>query len=331
MHSWHQLRASFAAARPIDTIRLLSGPGYMDSIYETTITDPGEWYLDGVATGDTDTQFLMTSINEGKALTFRTASYISNVIEMFIPTDISGVVAEFDASRSDKMTLVSGAVSNWLSNTGSLELVQATALNRPTFSATGRNSRPAVAGNGSNQWMTLNTPSALPNGANPSTMAAVAYRPNSVVGGFNGVFVYGDSGVNTARQLSKIGGPDRAGASLGSAGSHCFPVAAPNWLGVDKIDIGTFAPTQINAWVDGQYNQAATITLNTPVPTIAQLFRFTNNGGYWDGSVQDLIFFNSVLSTLDRQKVEGYLAHKWGVAALLPVSHPYKTVAPRKT
>lgn len=30
----------------------------------------------------------------------------------------------------------------------------------------------------------------------------------------------------------------------------------------------------------------------------------------------------------DVEKAEGYLAHKWGVTSLLPISHPYKTSAP---
>lgn len=30
----------------------------------------------------------------------------------------------------------------------------------------------------------------------------------------------------------------------------------------------------------------------------------------------------------DVEKAEGYLAHKWGVTSLLPVSHPYKSTAP---
>lgn len=30
----------------------------------------------------------------------------------------------------------------------------------------------------------------------------------------------------------------------------------------------------------------------------------------------------------DVQKAEGYLAHKWGLTANLPVSHPYKSSAP---
>jgi hypothetical protein len=30
----------------------------------------------------------------------------------------------------------------------------------------------------------------------------------------------------------------------------------------------------------------------------------------------------------DFEKAEGYLAHKWGLTSSLPVSHPYKSVAP---
>ena len=30
----------------------------------------------------------------------------------------------------------------------------------------------------------------------------------------------------------------------------------------------------------------------------------------------------------DVEKAEGYLAHKWGLTANLPVSHPYKSSAP---
>lgn len=34
------------------------------------------------------------------------------------------------------------------------------------------------------------------------------------------------------------------------------------------------------------------------------------------------------VSDTDRQKCEGYIAHKWGRTSLLPVGHPYKAVAP---
>ena len=34
------------------------------------------------------------------------------------------------------------------------------------------------------------------------------------------------------------------------------------------------------------------------------------------------------LSDADREKAEGYLAHKWGLAGNLPDAHPYKAAPP---
>ena len=48
----------------------------------------------------------------------------------------------------------------------------------------------------------------------------------------------------------------------------------------------------------------------------------------WCGDLAEVIIFNSALSTSDRQKVEGYLAWKWGIQSTLPTGHPYKSVAP---
>lgn len=44
--------------------------------------------------------------------------------------------------------------------------------------------------------------------------------------------------------------------------------------------------------------------------------------------VSEILIFNQKLSTENRQKVEWYLAHKWGRTAWLPATHPYKTTAP---
>lgn len=48
----------------------------------------------------------------------------------------------------------------------------------------------------------------------------------------------------------------------------------------------------------------------------------------WRGSVQELILIYGSLTSDIRDKIEGYLAHKWDLAAKLPVGHPYKVVAP---
>jgi hypothetical protein len=48
----------------------------------------------------------------------------------------------------------------------------------------------------------------------------------------------------------------------------------------------------------------------------------------WKGDLGELIIYNSELSVSEFEKVEGYLAHKWGLTANLPGDHPYKNTAP---
>ena len=47
-----------------------------------------------------------------------------------------------------------------------------------------------------------------------------------------------------------------------------------------------------------------------------------------NGNVAEMLVYIGAMTTLQRQKIEAYLAHKWGLAASLPVSHPYKDAAP---
>ena len=51
-------------------------------------------------------------------------------------------------------------------------------------------------------------------------------------------------------------------------------------------------------------------------------------GGALTGYFCEIIIYNSVLSTAQRQQVEGYLAWKWGAVSSLPTSHAYKKNAP---
>lgn len=60
-----------------------------------------------------------------------------------------------------------------------------------------------------------------------------------------------------------------------------------------------------------------------------------SGGSYSQGAIDQAwgdiyeLFYVPYNSPLDvRQKLEGYAAHKWGLAALLPVDHPYKNAAP---
>ena len=51
-------------------------------------------------------------------------------------------------------------------------------------------------------------------------------------------------------------------------------------------------------------------------------------GDFYNGMIYEILIYNPGLSIDHRQKVEGYLGHKWGLATQLLSGHPYKTGAP---
>ena len=52
------------------------------------------------------------------------------------------------------------------------------------------------------------------------------------------------------------------------------------------------------------------------------------NGRGWKGVFGEVIAFNAKLTDANRQKIEGYLAHKWGLSANLATSHSYSAGPP---
>lgn len=76
-------------------------------------------------------------------------------------------------------------------------------------------------------------------------------------------------------------------------------------------------------------NGAASLTvINTPMPNTQLTYIGQSSYAQGFGDLYELVVvpYNSPIDT--RQKLEGYLAWKWGLAGLLPVGHPYKTAAP---
>jgi hypothetical protein len=54
---------------------------------------------------------------------------------------------------------------------------------------------------------------------------------------------------------------------------------------------------------------------------------YSSSGGtqeLFQGVINEIVLFNVILTTAQRQQVEGYLAWKWGLISSLPNGHPYK-------
>jgi hypothetical protein len=52
--------------------------------------------------------------------------------------------------------------------------------------------------------------------------------------------------------------------------------------------------------------------------------QYTGSSQAIKGDINEVLIYATELSTIDRQKIEGYMAWKWGTQALLPTTHPYK-------
>ena len=94
--------------------------------------------------------------------------------------------------------------------------------------------------------------------------------------------------------------------------------ANPLWL--TNGTVNTF--TQTNTYTSGNTNY--------PVNSIAM-------GGYsstfvgsrnFRGTIYETVLYSKLLTTSERQQVEGYLAHKWGIISAIPSTHPFKTFPP---
>jgi hypothetical protein len=64
-------------------------------------------------------------------------------------------------------------------------------------------------------------------------------------------------------------------------------------------------------------------TIGGSVETVSNNIQYTANT-----NINEILVFSDNLSDEVRQKVEGYLAHKWGLTENLPADHPWKAVSP---
>lgn len=98
--------------------------------------------------------------------------------------------------------------------------------------------------------------------------------------------------------------------------------------------------TTLSTWqITSQTNTYVSINGNLTLSGPTNIGTFTNgvttglgreagSGGPFFGWLMEIVTFNTQLSQTNQQKMEGYLAWKWGIQASLPAGHPHKSSAP---
>jgi hypothetical protein len=76
-------------------------------------------------------------------------------------------------------------------------------------------------------------------------------------------------------------------------------------------------------------NKVSSSTVVSSVAGDGQAWRIGGFPGYNEhGYMGEVVLFNASLTDDDRQKLEGYFAHKWGLTGSLQSGHPYKDAPP---
>ena len=243
-----------------------------------------------------------------------------------------------DADDASTITTVSGNVSEWRDKSGNARhATQSVSASRPSYVAGAMGGKAVMRHAGTGEFLDL-TPG-LNFLSNSSAHTIFAVIESSQDGQFGGIIatqneasnagiqfgfgnvtpnvaIYRLQGASTRRQrtssASFTGAPviaslhyDGSGSTAGNAGIRIFKNGTE--------DVGAF--NEITG--SGEFQKSTDHFIGIRGTTIP-----------YDGDIAEIIILESDASSQDRQFVEGYLAHKWGLEANLPAEHPYKSAAP---
>lgn len=232
-------------------------------------------------------------------------------------------VGWFDASDVGSLIVDGDQVSQLSDKSGTSNHLLSSGTNQPAYSTTGWDGiLPAIDFNGGQMYLQLETALDFPDGLtiislfDQDTTGNDTSRPFGVRSTASNKRTFAFSNDNSLR----YDGAKALSATPASTGKH---------LRVATKSADAKAQTD---YLDGELNISSSVSLSDSNGVYLNIgspsYGYYNN---FDGRIAECIVIAGVISDEDRQKVEGYLAHKWGVAVNLPSDHPYRSVAPGGT
>jgi hypothetical protein len=240
-----------------------------------------------------------------------------------------------DAADASTVTTVSGAVSQWNDKSGNgRNVAQAIADNRPAFTANAINGRPALDFDGSSDTL-INANAAMQRSVSGTSFFTVTRLDVNTAGAktiamtttsapaTRSTLVY-NNGLTTGfhaggRRLLADGFQQQAVSSYSSNVTINCAVFNYSAATLSLIENGSVTVNAATFQTAGSTdNDAGDLYVGASFLSAA----------LWDGYIAEIIVTHSAASTNTRQRIEGYLAHKWGLTASLPSDHPYKVNPP---
>jgi hypothetical protein len=250
---------------------------------------------------------------------------------VFTPTQIPGCSFWLDAADTASMTLSGSNLSQWRDKSGNGHI--GTAVASPVLTTV--DGVPAVTFNGSSQYIDFGTAGSL--GSNQFHIFTVS-KFNTTADGSILARVANAGDQYYRYTMLRAGGvmylatqADTGG--YGSNASFADTNTSRRLLGF-SWDRSTITGRQNGTLVgSGSYASAATYTSSFKL-LVAAYNNSTggtppSDGFYMNGSINEILFYFGPLTSSQRQRVEGYLAEKWGLrGGLGGTLHPHRYSAP---
>jgi len=257
-----------------------------------------------------------------------------------------------DAADASTVTASSSLITEWRDKSGNGKHVTAADALRPTYTSAGLNAKSVVTYSGSQslQAATASDWKFLHDGTKHSVFAVWKAGTSSDPNATYSLCSTRTSGANTVGALIRF--DDRTTIPLNNAFAHTAvnlfgessqtyvnnisanDSHSPNvatMVGVDADPSNSTAVDRsiirINAGAQIKNNTGDTSAPSTNNPQHAIIIGASQTN-YLAGYIAEFVIVSGVVTTLNRQRIEGYLAHKWGLTANLPNDHPYKVNPP---
>lgn len=316
-------------------------------VIEGISNNPADPVIRRTANGLTQTSLYIDNLNVSSAYTFNVYAVncpgysppLSTTLSRneFAPTALSGLQMWLDAADANTLTIASDSnVSAWADKSGRANGVsQATASNQPSryLTANGLSGMRFVAASGGDWFRGLfTTPLSTTKIAAFTVFEMTSNAQNyarvlSLSPLNSNDFINGAFGMNIQRDIGASAIKTNANSSESAAAAITYSTMYVTSVVYD----GTSNILNLNGStiVSRAYNTGFTISRSGI--GFQAFSEVSGSADRHDGAINEVILYNSNITPFDTQKVEGYLAWKWGLQGTLPASHPFVSTLPRTT
>jgi hypothetical protein len=237
---------------------------------------------------------------------------------VFSPSSFGGMALWLDAADPTTVIRTQSTVTQWNDKSGLARNFTTTSTDIKYYVSSPVNSQPAL--NFSNAAGMSNT-FAFSSSNQLSFFIVCNHTSNAATSGNSEIFANAQD-YRGFDLFSHSSSDSNIKLNLGTA---TLATSGSNILGTNAVISIVSTSNAGSLGING--STLATFTPGQTAP-LSSSYRYNICESRYIGNICEILAYSNVLSTDDRQTVEGYLAWKWGLQGNLPATHPYKFLSP---